>query len=177
MEMQPRSSTCILDDEAFYAGAVVKLAPGIASVQSSDGSLIARDDLGYGLVQRTESDGAVQVFWTNANIISLTDPQDLIALGPRAHLVTVYQRDKDGNRKFVTGKVFTGGEGLTWNWDVEVLPNKVIRTLRSDGSIWTFDWYEFFNEAHPEGTLLSGFTALQEDDHAEALAVAELAMG
>lgn len=176
MEILNRGQTCVLDDEAFRAGEVVKLAKGIAGVQSPDGGLVPGEALGYGLVRQTEGDGNVQVHWTQGDFISLMNPADLVSLGPKAHLLTVYQRDKGGNRKLISRKVFTGGEGLTWNWTVEVLPADVIRTLRPDGSVWTFDWYEFFNKAHPVGTLLAGTAALQEDDHAEALAVAELAM-
>jgi len=87
-------------------------------------------------------------------------------------LIAIYRRNTHGGRTLERCKVVASA-GLTHHWTAELFPKNVIRIVRSDGLAWTFDWYPLLDQAQPLHTILDD--ALAEDDHAEALTVAELA--
>jgi hypothetical protein len=76
-------------------------------------------------------------------------------------------------RSFKACKVTTSA-GLSRNWTVEMLPGNLIRTVRSDGAAWTFNWNPLFRRVQPLHSILED--ALAQDDDAEALTVAELSV-
>jgi hypothetical protein len=155
----------------LMVGSVVKIAPEVAGVQAPTGSLVARDRLGPGVVQEVSTEGAVRVHWPSADLDTWVTPEDLEPAEPRARLVEIYRSRRDGRRTLEKCKVVAKA-GLDYNWIVDICPGNVIRTVRSDGSAWTFDWYPIRRCAQPRGTNIE--YALPEDDDAEALTVAEL---
>lgn len=156
-------------------GAIVALSGEIGSVQGTDGRLVAADRLGYGIVQhvapvpRYESEADTLVHWTGASIDSWVEQSDLRPFGAAARLVTVEKYDKNCKRTQVRHRL-ADHIGLHHNWKVEMLPRNVVRVLRYDGLTWTFKRNGFFHRIDvwwPEPP---------EDDDAEALTVAELAI-
>lgn len=43
--------------------------------------------------------------------------------------------------------------GLNHNWSVELFPDDIVRTIRSDDYAWTFNWYPLYERAYPIHTL------------------------
>ena len=62
--------------------------------------------------------------------------------------------------------------GLQHNWTVDLLHDNVIRTVRSDGLVWTFEWNDLLDRVVPFRTLN---LVPPDDDYAEAMTVADLA--
>jgi len=62
--------------------------------------------------------------------------------------------------------------GLQHNWTVDLLHDNVIRTVRSDGLVWTFEWNDLLDRVLPFRTLN---LVPPDDDYAEAMTVADLA--
>ena len=114
----------------------------------------------------------VRIFWTIAQLNTWTESLDIEPAGPGARVISVFRCDTHGGRTHERTEVITRA-GLTHNWTVELRPSLVIRTLRSDGLIWTFYWDPVFRRAQPHGTILED--PLAQEDHAEALTVADLA--
>ena len=135
--------------------------------------MTVRDKLGPGVVQEIGRDGDVRVHWPLAELDTWVAHDELETLERRARLITVYRGGADAHRTLQVCKIVTGA-GLSHNWMVELFPENVIRTVRSDGLAWTFDWNPVVERAQPHGTVLE--EPLAEDDHAEALTVAELSI-
>jgi hypothetical protein len=162
---------------------VVELAREVAGTQGQvEGRLIMSERLGPGVVREIISigesneyseDGMVLVHWPMADLDTWIDPKDLEPANPKARLIAIYHFGSDGHRTLPQCKVIAN-EGLRHNWEVELFPAHVIRTIRSDGLAWTFDWHPILRRADPHGTIME--EPLAEDDHAEALTVAELSI-
>lgn len=152
--------------------AVVELAPGVAGVHPPAGGFVPKERLGPGVVKEIGNNGTVHIHWVGADLDTWVEPSEVEVPAPAAHLIVIYRCNAHGDRALERYEVVTRA-GLTHNWTVEWLPENVIRTVRSDGLAWTFDWYPWFHKAEPLHTIL--YDALSEEDHAEALAVAELA--
>jgi hypothetical protein len=155
---------------------VVELSREVAGTQSSEGRLVVRENLGPGIVREIGEDGEagmVRVYWPMAVLETWVSPEDLEVRDPRVHLLVIYHSGPEGHHNPPVCKIVSGA-GLYYNWTVEIIHGNVIRTVRSDGLAWTFDWYPVIERAHPRGTILED--ALAEDEHAEALTVAELSV-
>ena len=101
-------------------------------------------------------------------------PHDLRSAGAGARLITVRNYDEYGRCTLLSNKVVSKA-GLHYNWLVKVGPRHLLRAVRPDGCVWTFEWYPIFNEVHRQHTLLAPDYQMS-DDEAEALTAAELAM-
>jgi hypothetical protein len=136
-------------------------------VQSPTGDVVPADKLGPGVVQQLAEDGRVCVRWLGADFDACLDPQDVRSLGQHAHLLSVYKRDRNGVRIFMRHKIAVSA-GLEHNWTVELLPDNVVRVMRSDGHAWTFTINPFFKRINV------WWPQPPEDDDAEAFTAAEL---
>jgi hypothetical protein len=153
---------------------VVELSREVGRGRGSEGRLVVRGKLGPGIVRQIGTIGGsvlVRVHWPSAELDTWVDSGDLEQADRRARLLSIYRYDAGGYRTLDRCKVIAAA-GLNYNWTVELFPENVIRTERSDGVAWTFDWYPIVQRAQPHGTLMED--ALAEDAHAEALTVAEL---
>jgi hypothetical protein len=126
--------------------------------------------LGPGIVQELGNDGRVKVRWVGVGSEAWMEPDELRSLGPNAHLVRIYRCDEHGHLALQRSRVVTAA-GLKHNWTVELLPQDIVRTIRSDGWAWTFEWNPTWSRMETIHT--QGFRP-PEDDDAEALVVAEL---
>lgn len=155
-------------------GTVVYAANHLAGVQSSSGDLVPVEQLGPGIVAAQSNEGEVKVYWTQAEFESWMVPHELRLAGAGARLITVRKFDAYGKSTLSSNKVVSNA-GLHYNWLVEVGARQILRAVRSDGCVWTFDWYPIFDEVHPQHTILTPDYQMT-DDEAEALTAAELAM-
>jgi hypothetical protein len=147
-------------------GLVVAPAAAIAGVLTPDGSMVPREALGPGVVEKFTPDGRVRVRWMDAEFDAWMDPADLRPRGAYAHVISVYQCDGRGHnilqRRHVVDK-----EGFSYNWMIELRPNDVVRAVRSDGAAWTFRW-------HPDISFIdTAWPQPPEDPDAEALTAVE----
>jgi hypothetical protein len=156
----------------FYYGAVVEPSPELGSVQVPDGTLMPAGELGPGVVKEIAGDDRIKVRWEGPDVEVWMEPGELSSLGPNAHLITIFRCDEHGQLTLLRRRVVTFG-GLTYNWMVELLPDNVVRTVRSDGSAWTFDWNPLLGRME---TLHTVGLRPPRDDDAEALTVAEIAV-
>jgi hypothetical protein len=154
-------------------GALVQADSTLAEIQTLSGDLVGADTLGPGVVSELGSAGEVKVHWTGPDLDVWVQARDLLQFGDNARLVTVRVFDRLGRGKIARNKVVRGA-GLRYNWLVELRPRNIVRTIRPDGQIWTFEWYPFFRQVHPIHTMLTDGCQLN-DDQAEALTVAEIA--
>lgn len=157
-----------------YIESIVKLAGDVAGAKDPAGRLMARERLGYGIVRDVFKHAGVvlvHVYWPSAELETWVASEDLEQADERARLLSIYRYDEEGRRALDRCKVISG-VGLNYNWIVEFFPENVIRTERSDGLAWTFDWHPILERVYPHGTVMED--ALAEDAHAEALTVAEL---
>ncbi len=155
--------------EALSRGLVVSLSSDLASVQGPDGNLVSADRLGYGLVQQS-AEGYTLVHWIRAGFDSWVEESDLRPVGSDVRLVMVEKYDKNGVCKQVQPKL-AQNVGLRHNWTVELRPPNVVRVLRYDGAKWTFTHSKLFRR------IEVWWPQPPEDEDAEALTVAELAIG
>jgi hypothetical protein len=132
---------------------VVRSRQDLAGVQDPDGIYVPNERLGIGIVSNIRSDDAIEL------------------LNPDARVIAVYDRDGGAGRVFKRCKLASRA-GLNHNWSVELFPDDVVRTIRSDGCVWTFNWYPLYERAFPIHTLQD---EPRTDDDAEAITVAELA--
>lgn len=153
----------------FKRGMVISPAPDLAGVQLDDGGMLSPDVLGPGIVEQFDMEGRVCVHWVKANISTCLDPTDVRPAGPDAHLVTVNKRGKHGEIK-VTRHTVVAKIGLQSNWTVDLLPGNVIRVVRADGPAWTFGFNWILKR------IDVWWPQPPDDDDAEALAVAEIAI-
>jgi hypothetical protein len=151
---------------------VVTLAEEVAGVDTPGSGLVPREELGFGIVQEIGTEGMVRVRWPSSGLDTWVNIADLIPVDPEAHLLAIYRVDEHGRRTLERCKVLATA-GLTRNWIAELLPQYIVRTVRSDGKAWTFDYYPLIKRTEPLHTIL--VDALASDDHAEALTVADLA--
>jgi hypothetical protein len=161
--------------QALSRGAVVVAVPELTGVQSLEGDFILRENLGPGIVEQVDEAQGVRVRWVDTHAAAWVSPDDLQPLGADARLVVVYQRDEGGDLKLVRRGVVTTA-GLRTNWNVELLPNEVVRAVRPDGSAWTFDWDRNLGRMNTRNTKNMWMFPPQDDDTAEALTVAELSV-
>jgi hypothetical protein len=161
-----------LSQKKLKVESVVELAREVAGAQAPTGRLVVRENLGPGLVREVSLGGEVRVYWPSAALETWVATEDLDLAVPQARLIAIYRCVTGGHRTLDRCKVIKD-KGLSYNWTVELLPDNIIRTVRSDGLAWTFDWHPVVERAHPHGTIMED--ALAEDEHAEALTVAELA--
>lgn len=153
-------------------GALVEAHPDVVEVRSIEGERILRERLGPGVVEEMGEDGWLLVHWTATGLKAWMAPQDLYSLGPDARLVTVARYDNAGNVRATRQRVVSTA-GLEHHWTVEIRPHGILRAIRHDGRVWTFDWKPIFRQVNFRGTR--EFSP-PEDDDAEALTVAEFAV-
>lgn len=165
--MTPLETTPITEE--FHAGGIVRPVPELAWVQSPDGEHIPCEALGPGVVDEVDKTGRVLVHWTGGGFANWIEATDIRSAGPYAHIITVYNRDEHGISRFVRRRLVTE-KGLSQNWTVELLPESVVRTIRPDGSAWTFKYNWVFEK------IEVWWPRPPKDDDAEALLVAELAV-
>ncbi len=163
---------------------IVRSGQDLAGVQAPDGNFVPREALGPGVIREVGhetfdspksklcEDKETLVHWVAADFDAWMQPDEIERLDPEARLIAVYERFGHAGRTFKRYKVVSRA-GLTHNWLVELLPKYVVRTVRSDGPAWTFDWYPVLERAFPIRTLEQNPPT---DDDAEALTVAELAL-
>jgi len=163
------------EKKTLSRGSVVVAVPELTGVQSLEDDFIPRENLGPGFVEQVDEAQGVRVRWVDAGAAAWVAPVDLQPLGPDARLVVVYHRDEGGDLKLVRRGVVTTA-GLRTNWTVELLPNEVVRVVRPDGSAWTFDWDRNLGRMNTRNTKNMWMFPPQDDDAAEALTVAELAV-
>ncbi|MDQ6692979.1 MAG: hypothetical protein M3014_00950 [Chloroflexota bacterium] len=157
--------------EQIKIESVVELARQVLGTHAQDGSLVARENLGPGVVRGFGEDGSIRVYWPCAELHTWVTPEEIDQESPRARLIVRYRCDKDGHLTFEECKV-VANMGLTHNWRVEILQGGVVRTVRSDGLAWAFDRHPVFERTHPLHAILD--EPLAEEDHDEALSVAGL---
>lgn len=152
---------------------LVSLVASLLGITLADGRHVAAESLGIGVVKGVAADGQVLIHWTRADAEALMDPADLNPLGPDAHLVLILRFDTRGAKASTRHKIITSPGLLEHNWRVELLPRNIVRTIRPDGSAWTFDWNPTIGRVNTR--LMVDFPPPRSDD-AEALTVAELAV-
>jgi hypothetical protein len=147
-------------------GAVVDAVPDLAGLQAPDGTLWPPDRLGPGIVQVRAPGGALLVEWLDAQVTFWVAADEVRALGAGRHLVSIWRRDAHGQQRLLGRRL----SGLPSHWVVQLLPHRVIRVLRADGSCWTFT----FNDVTHE--IILPWEEAPSDDAAEAICAAELAI-
>jgi len=152
---------------------VVTLATEPIRVPAPEGDLPASAKLGPGSIRSTGVDGLVQVHWIERNFDAWMDPADLHMLDPASRLISVFHCNAEGQRTFGRHKLVIS-KGLQYNWIVERLPEDVMRTVRSDGAAWTWNWHPILHMVEVLHTV--GYGPVEDDD-AEARVVAEMAVG
>lgn len=157
----------------FKPESLVSPVASLLGISLADGRHVSAEALGVGVVKGVGDDGLVRVHWARAGADALMDPSDLDALGPEAHLVVIIRFDARGAKATTRHKVITSPGLLEHNWRVELLSKNIVRTIRPDGSAWTFDWNPTLGRVNTRLTI--DFTPPGPDD-AEALTVAELAV-
>jgi hypothetical protein len=157
---------------SFDCGTVVEPSSEPVATQTPDGILVSGSRLGPGIIEEVAKDGKVKVRWIGAESKAWMEPGELRWLGPNSHLITVFFCDEKGRLTLLRRRVITIG-GLRFNWTVELLPEDIVRTVRSDGWVWTYKWNPVWNRME---TLHTSRSTPLEDDEAEALMVAELAV-
>src|SRR5436190_5668311 len=162
----PNTSTT---GQSFRPGMLVKPVSDLGSVQSPDGMLVPCEKLGPGIVEQVSKDGTLGVHWVGARFDAYMDAEDVCSCGDHAHLVAIYRCDNHGNKTMVRSKIVDKA-GLEHNWTVELRPRNVVRAVRADGCAWTFRFKPIFRR------LEASWTLPPEDDDAEAVAVAEIAV-
>lgn len=150
---------------------VVRSRQDMAGVQDLDGTYVPNEKLGIGIISGIRSDNEILVHWVASNVDTWMRPDEVELFDHDARVIAVYQRDGGAGREFKRCKVVSRA-GLNHNWSVELFPYDVVRTIRSDGSAWTFNWYPLYERAYPIHTLQD---EPPTDDDAEAITVAELA--
>jgi hypothetical protein len=153
----------------FKVDGIVRPADGLAWIEAPDGAHIACDTLGPGVVEEVHHEGDVKVHWTEGGFSNWIDPEDIVSAGENAHLITVYNRSKEGLSHMARRRV-VAQQGLDRNWIVELLPDHIVRVIRHDGMAWTFKYNWLFER------IEVWWPQPPRDEDAEALAVAELAV-
>jgi len=143
-----------------------------AEVEAPWGEVVSGEHLGVGVVEQVDEVGKVWVRWVGPNFTTWMRAEDLRPREPGAHLISIMQCDRYGDIYSIRHRA-VATVGLKHNWKVELRPGAVIRTIRSDGSAWTFEHYPMLRRVNPRGTL---WPAPPEDDDAEAFTVAELSV-
>jgi len=156
--------------QAFDRGALVACSGLLHGVQSPDGDVVPCDRLGPGLIEESTGDGVLRVWWSAAGFSSVLDSTDCLPLGRDARLVVVHHFDKSGQIKLSRQRIL-GGVGFRDNWTIELRPPNVVRVIRWDGQAWTFRKNPIFSRL-----TTTAWVTPPEDDDAEALAAAELAL-
>jgi hypothetical protein len=152
---------------------VVTLATEPIVVHGPDAELPGSRRLGPGLVREMDDSGHALVHWIERDFDSWMDPADLAILSATGRLISIFRCHADGHRLF-EGHKLVMSRGLQHNWMVELLPENVIRAERSDGAAWTFNWWPMLRRVDLIRTI--DLIPLEDAD-AEALTVAELAVG
>jgi hypothetical protein len=160
-------------DKIVRVGALVRPDSALAEIQTLSGQLVNTESLGPGVVREVGLMGEVRVHWVGANLDTWVQWQDLDQIGESARLLTVRVYDRLGRTKSTRHKVVKAA-GLRYNWHIEIRPRNILRAIRTDGQVWTFEWYPLFQQANPIHTILMDYSQLN-DDEAEALTVAEIA--
>ena len=150
---------------------VVRSRQDLAGVQGLDGTYVSNERLGIGIIRDTRPNGEVLVHWVASDVVTWMRPDEIELFDHDARVIAVYERDGGAGRVFKRCKVVSR-VGLNHNWSVELFPDDILRTIRSDGSAWTFNWYPLYERAYPIHTLQD---EPRTDDDAEAITVAELA--
>jgi hypothetical protein len=157
----------------FARNTLVAPARELGGVQSPRGDLVPVEKLGAGIVEEVEEEaegGRVRVHWTDAGFDAWMESQELQVVGSNARILTVNQYDKHGQSKLLRRKVVVSG-AFAYSWTVEIRPSNVVRAVRADGSVWTFTYVPLFRRLQTPD-----WSVPPEDDDAEALTAAELAM-
>jgi hypothetical protein len=150
---------------------VVRSRQDLAGVQDLDGTYVPNEKLGIGVVSDIRSDNEILVHWVASDIDTWMRPDEIELLDRDARVMAVYERDGGAGREFKRCKVISR-LGLNHNWSVELFPDDILRTIRSDGSAWTFNWHPLYGRAYPIHTVQD---EPRTDEDAEAITVAELA--
>lgn len=162
-------------DNAVRVGTLVRVDNSLAEIQMLGGNLMSAERLGPGVVSEVGGMGQVKVHWVGADLDAWVQQADLLQFENTARLMTVRVFNRFGRAKTARHEVIKS-VGLRYNWTVELRPRNVVRTIRSDGLNWAFQWFPLFREAHPLHTMMMDGYELN-DDQAEALTVAEIAAG
>jgi hypothetical protein len=159
---------------ALAGGTVVTPVDQLLGVWAPHGGLVLPATLGPGVVEKVAADGRVRVHWLEAEVDAWMDPADLRPYAAGTHVISVYHCDGQGHYTRLRHRLVGGGIGCTANWIVELRPDAVVRVVRADGAAWTFRL-----TTHPstERIITRWPGQPPEDDDAEALTVAELAVG
>lgn len=150
---------------------VVTLATEPISIHGPDADLPGSRRLGPGFVREVAPCGHIGVHWLEREFDSWMDRADLAVLPADARVISVFHCAATGHRQFERHKVVSS-QGLLHNWIVELLPDAVVRTERSDGAAWTFRWMPILQRVELIHTMDQ---IPPEEADAEALTVAGLA--
>jgi hypothetical protein len=158
---------------ALQRGMVVKPVAGLIGVPAPHGTLVFPERLGPGIIEKIAPNGRVRVRWLDAELDAWMDPEEVQPHSGGTHIISVYHADGEGHYTRLHHHLIDGGLGCAHNWWVELRPYNIIRTVRDDGSAWTFRL-----NTHPSVDRVSTIWPEQppDDDAAEALMVADLAV-
>ncbi len=158
-----------VSDLSFRSGEIVMPAPELLSVQVDDGSVVACDRLGPGVIEQLAADASVWVHWMQADLHSWMETGDIRSAGTGAHLISVYRYDRHEQLRGVRHKVVAAG-GFSYNWTAE-LRTGVVRVVSAGGEAWTFTILPVFHTVRT-----TSWDMPPSDEDAEAITVAELAL-
>lgn len=158
---------------ALASGTIVTPVDHLLGVWAPHGGLVLPERLGPGVVEKIAPDGRVRVHWLEAEVDAWLDPAELQPYAPGTHVISVYRCDGQGHNTRLRHRLVDGGIGCNANWTVELRPDAIVRVVRADGAAWTFR-----QTTHPvlEQIITRWPNQPPEDDDAEALTVAELAV-
>jgi hypothetical protein len=164
------SSTVETARPVLRPGMVVALNEEFIGLPAPGDTFVQAEALGPGIVEKVAPNGQVRVRWMDAELDTWLDPADLRPQGPHTHLITVYECDGHGCNTRLRHQLVTT-ESLEYNWTVELRPDDRVRVIRADGATWTFHVFPDIRCIH------TFWPQPPEDADAEALTVAELALG
>jgi hypothetical protein len=150
---------------------LVCLASDPLKLPAHDGDVPETGRLGLGIVREPVSGGKVHIHWIEPDCEAWMRLSDVRLLPTTSKLVSIY-RYNHGQRNLVRQRLI-GDAGLLHHWLIELLPDNIVRAVRSDGLAWTFNWYPLLNRVEP---LRQGDPDQLEDADAEALAAVNTAL-
>jgi hypothetical protein len=155
---------------ALQPGMVVALNEEFLGLPAPGDTFVPVAGLGPGIVEKVARSGQVRVRWMDAELDTWMDPAELCPRPPHTHLITVYECDGRGTNTRLRHQLVET-ESLEYNWTVEFRPDHVVRVIRAGGAAWTFHIFPDIRGIH------TSWPHPPEDADAEALTVAELALG
>ncbi|MBF6613796.1 MAG: hypothetical protein IVW55_11780 [Chloroflexi bacterium] len=159
----------LMSDLSFRLGEVVMPAPELLAVQVDDGTSVACERLGPGVVEQLAEDERVRVHWAPADLHSWMEPGDIRSAGEDAHLISIYRYDRHEQLRSVRHRV-VAARGFSCNWTAE-LRTGIVRVVSAGGEAWTFTILPVFHTIRT-----TSWDMPPTDEDAEAITVAELAL-